>query len=59
MQAFTRSGEAGELLFLLNLSRTARTIELDKHCRSALTGSLHSGLLELEPCGVEVLEIVS
>ncbi|WNS41367.1 beta-galactosidase [Paenibacillus sp. MMS20-IR301] len=56
VQAFTRTGEKGELLFLLNLSRGTQSIGLDKHYRSALSGSLVSGIVELSPFAVEILE---
>lgn len=55
VQAFTRTGAGGELLFLLNLSRTARIVELNQLYRSALTGTVMSGPVELAPYGVEIL----
>ncbi|MEK3687631.1 Beta-galactosidase C-terminal domain [Paenibacillus sp. FSL R10-2736] len=56
VQAFTRTGSKGELLFLLNLSRTSQTVGLDKLYRSALTGTPISGPVELAAYGVEILE---
>ncbi|WP_245648038.1 beta-galactosidase [Paenibacillus borealis] len=56
VQAFTRTGPKGELLFLLNLSRTSQTVGLDKQYRSALTGTPISGPVELAAYGVEILE---
>ncbi|WP_379163595.1 beta-galactosidase [Paenibacillus sp. sgz5001063] len=55
VQAFSRTGEAGDLLFLLNLTRTTQTVGLDKHYRSALTGATRSGMVELAPYAVEIL----
>ncbi|WP_256701418.1 beta-galactosidase [Paenibacillus sp. P3E] len=55
VQAFTRTGEAGDLLFLLNLTRTAQTVGMAKHYRSALTGAGLSGPVELGPYAVEIL----
>ncbi|QUL58007.1 beta-galactosidase [Paenibacillus tritici] len=56
VQAFTRTGEQGELLFLLNLSRTAQTVGLDKAYRSALSGSLRTGAARLEAYDIEILQ---
>ncbi|WP_342424403.1 beta-galactosidase [Paenibacillus sp. FSL E2-0178] len=56
VQAFTRTGDKGELLFLLNLSRTPQTVGLDKLYLSALTGTLMTGPVELAAYGVEILE---
>ncbi|WP_052770224.1 beta-galactosidase trimerization domain-containing protein [Paenibacillus sp. IHB B 3415] len=56
VQAFTRAGDKGELLFLLNLSRTSQTVGLDKLYRSALTGTLMTGPVELAAYGVGILE---
>jgi beta-galactosidase len=59
VQAFTRTGENGELLFLLNLSRTAQNVELDKHYRSVLTGTVRTGPAKLAPYDVEILQAES
>ncbi|WP_341346684.1 beta-galactosidase [Paenibacillus sp. FSL H3-0469] len=59
VQAFKRTGENRELLFLLNLSRTAQSIRLEKHYRSALTGNLETGSVMLPPFAVQILQAVS
>lgn len=56
VQAFKRTGERGGLLFLLNLSRTPQTVGLNKLYRSAFTGTLMTGPVELAAYGVEILE---
>jgi beta-galactosidase len=59
VQAFTRTGENGDLLFLLNLSRTAQTVELGNHYRSALDGTVRTGTVRLAAFGVEILQAES
>ncbi|MEK3902449.1 beta-galactosidase trimerization domain-containing protein [Paenibacillus sp. FSL R7-0179] len=59
VQVFKRTGENRELLFLLNLSRTAQNIRLDKNYRSALTGTLETGTVMLPPFAVQILQAVS
>jgi beta-galactosidase len=56
VQATVRSGENVSFLFLLNLSRTEQTVELDKDYSCALTGAVRSGQVVLTPYGVEILE---
>lgn len=58
VQAFRRTGENRELLFLLNLSRTAQSIRLERHYRSALTGNLETGTVMLPPFAVHILQAV-
>jgi beta-galactosidase len=57
VQASVRSGDQGSFLFLLNLSRESVTVTLPQEYSSLLDHSICSGELQLEPYGVEILEM--
>ncbi|MFD5019279.1 Beta-galactosidase C-terminal domain [Paenibacillus sp. NPDC058367] len=57
VQASVRSGDQGSFLFLLNLNRESVTIPLPQEYNSLLNHSICSGELQLEPYGVEILEM--
>lgn len=57
VQASVRTGDQGSFLFLLNLSRESVIVPLPREYSSLLDNKIRSGELQLEPYGVEVLEI--
>jgi len=57
VQASVRTGNQGSFLFLLNLSRESVIVPLPREYSSLLDNKIRSGELQLEPYGVEVLEI--
>lgn len=57
VQASVRTGDSGAFLFLLNLNRIPQTVRLPHEYNSLLHNKLRSGVLELEPYGVEILEM--
>ncbi|MNO95445.1 Beta-galactosidase BgaA [compost metagenome] len=57
VQITARSGEGGSYLFLLNLSRDSQKVTLPASYTSALYDVLRSEKIELEPYGVEILEV--
>lgn len=57
VQVTVRSGPSGRFLFVLNLNRSAAEVPLPGEGTSLLDGSRKSGKLQLEPYGVEILEL--
>lgn len=57
VHASVRTGDQGSFLFLLNLSRESVIVPLPREYSSLLDNKIRSGELQLEPYGVEVLEI--
>lgn len=57
VQVAVRSGKAGSFLFVLNLCREAREVTLNGNYHSVLHGQDRDRTLQLEPYGVDILQL--